>query len=213
MTNTGISFFPELQQYVQHTIPLEADIPASRREILHKIVAYIRRQQAEGQPVNLVFICTHNSRRSHFGQVWAAAAAHWYGINDIHTYSGGTEATACNPRTVAALQRAGFRVENRAPGSDNPHYLISYATDAEPAVCFSKVFDDAANPANQFAAIMTCSEAEQNCPFIPGAVLRVPLTYNDPKEADDTPVEQSRYDERCRQIAAEMWYLFAQLQS
>ncbi|NUQ23742.1 MAG: protein-tyrosine-phosphatase [Saprospiraceae bacterium] len=198
---------------MQHTIPLEADIPADRREVLHNIAAYIRRQQAEGQPANLVFICTHNSRRSHLGQVWAAAAAHWYGVKDIQTYSGGTEATACNPRTVAALQRAGFRIENRDPDSDNPHYFISYAIDAEPAVCFSKVYDDAANPASQFAAIMTCSEAEQNCPFIPGAALRVPLTYNDPKEADDTPMEQLRYDERCRQIAAEMWCLFAQIQS
>ncbi len=58
---------------------------------------------------------------------------------------------------------------------------------------------------------MTCSDADENCPFIPGAEFRLPLTYEDPKEADDTPYEESRYDERVRQIGVEMMYVFQQL--
>ncbi len=55
---------------------------------------------------------------------------------------------------------------------------------------------------------MTCSQAEQNCPYIPGAEQRIAIMYSDPKEADDTEQEIQTYDERYRQIAAEMKYVF-----
>ena len=58
---------------------------------------------------------------------------------------------------------------------------------------------------------MTCSDTDQNCPFIPGASLRIPITYEDPKEADGTDYESVRYDERCKQIATEMFYLMSQV--
>ena len=53
---------------------------------------------------------------------------------------------------------------------------------------------------------MTCSDADENCPFIPGAEMRLPLTYEDPKEADDKPEERAVYDERVRQIGREIFY-------
>lgn len=139
--------------------------------------------------------------------IWAAVAARHFGLGKVVTYSGGTEATAFNPRAVAALQRAGFDVEN--PGGDNPPYLVSYADDLPPLVCFSKRYDHPANAAPAFAAIMTCSDADENCPFIPGAELRLPLTYEDPKIADDTPAEAERYDERVAQIGREVLYAFS----
>jgi arsenate reductase len=127
----------------------------------------------------------------------------------METYSGGTEATACNLRAVAALKRVGFRIEN--PGGKNPHYRLHFSEDAKPLLCFSKKYDDPVNPREGFFAVMTCSEADENCPFIPGAKHRVPLTYRDPKEADGTPLESACYDGRCRQIATEMFYLMEQL--
>ena len=60
---------------------------------------------------------------------------------------------------------------------------------------------------------MTCSDADENCPFIPGAEKRIPLRYDDPKEFDDTPLEAQKYDERSRQIAAEMFYLFSKIKN
>ncbi|MBV6655633.1 MAG: hypothetical protein KI786_17825, partial [Mameliella sp.] len=115
-----------------------------------------------------------------------------------------TEATAFNPRAVAAIQRIGFKVDD--PGGANPLYRVSFGEDLDPLVSFSKTYDDAANPTQHFAAIMTCSDADEHCPFIPGAEFRLPLTYEDPKLADDTPEEANRYDERVRQIGREMLY-------
>ena len=107
---------------------------------------------------------------------------------------------------MAALERAGFPIKN--PGGENPRYEVDYALDTAPLICFSKTYDDPINPKAQFAAIMTCSDADENCPFIPGAELRLPLTYEDPKIADDTPQEAACYEERLRQIGREILYAF-----
>lgn len=145
-------------------------------------------------------------------QIWASTAATFYGMEDgVNTYSGGTEATAFNPRAVAAIQRAGFRVEN--PGGENPRYKVYYAVGAAPMECFSKKYDDPSNVDENFAAVMTCSEADKNCPFIPGASLRVPIPYVDPKRADGTDHEAATYDERCKQIATEMFYMMSQVKA
>jgi arsenate reductase len=157
----------------------------------------------------MTFICTHNSRRSHFGQVWAAVAAAHFGLENITTFSGGTEATAFNPRAVAALERAGFSIEN--PGGDNPKYKVRFGEAADALTCFSKKYDDASNPQKGFVAVMTCSDADRNCPIVPGAVARFATPYVDPKEADNTPQETARYDERCKQIATEMLYLMGKV--
>ena len=54
---------------------------------------------------------------------------------------------------------------------------------------------------------MTCSQADAGCPFIPGASTRISLPYDDPKEADGTPQEAERYDERLRQIGRELFFV------
>ncbi|MNV03848.1 Protein ArsC [compost metagenome] len=182
-------------------------IPAERKNILTKITAYISLKKEQGKPIHLVYICTHNSRRSHFGQVWAKAAADYYGIEDVKTFSGGTEATAFNRNAIAALFRAGFEIKQMSD-SENPIYHV-FHKEGEPSVCFSKVYDDSGNPQSEFAAIMTCSDAEENCPFIPGVELRIGTTYDDPKEFDHTDLQDSKYDERCKQIALETLYAFS----
>jgi len=185
-------------------------IPEARRNVLDKVRDYILEKSEQSAPVNLTFICTHNSRRSILGQVWAQVASAKYGFPNLRAFSGGTETTACNPRTVATLLRAGLEV-NKTIGSENPVYEIRYSEVLPPVVAFSKVYDENPNPTHNFAAIMTCGHADENCPFIPGAEKRFAVTYTDPKEADDTPAEASTYDARCRQIATEMKYLFAKV--
>lgn len=183
-----------------------------RKLTLDLLIDYINNQRRIGQPVALNFICTHNSRRSHMGQLWAQVAAYYYDISGIDCYSGGTETTACNPRTVAAFQRAGVEALT-ITNSENPIYLLKYANGVNPMVAFSKVYDQAPNPAQHFAAVMTCSHAEENCPYIPGAEKRFSVLYNDPKAADDTPEESATYDARSRQIAQEMLYVFSRVQA
>lgn len=202
--------YDQITDYVEHLRNEEGKIPQSRRQQLQKISRFIRDKQREGKPAQITFICTHNSRRSHLCQIWAATAAHWAGVSGIQTYSGGTEVTAFNPRAVAAVERAGFRVD--AEGGDNPRYQVYFAEGAPPVECYSKLYDAPENPQADFAAVMTCSSADQNCPFIPGA-FRVSIPYTDPKEADGTPKEAEVYDERCRQIAREMVFMMDRIAS
>ena len=200
------SLHPELQRYVnERVLPAVATIPAERKESLDLLAEFVKERKAAGATADLTFICTHNSRRSHLSQLWAATAAWQFGQDHVRTYSGGTEATAFNPRAVAAVERAGFQVVK--PEGKNPVYEVSFAKDHAAERCWSKVYNDPANPQKEFCAVMTCSEADKNCPIVFGALDRISLPYNDPKEADGTPEEASRYDERCLQIAAELWYV------
>ena len=197
------SFLPGLSTYVQ-TLIAEADqIPPERKSRLRKLADYVHERADAVAALN--FICTHNSRRSQLAQVWAAVAAHYLGMDHVRTYSGGTEVTAFNPYAVAALERAGFRIE--VSDGENPHYRIDFSPAAPPLECWSKTYDDPANPERDFAAVMTCSQADAGCPFIPGASTRISLPYDDPKEADGTPQEAERYDERLRQIGRELFFV------
>jgi hypothetical protein len=198
----------QLQKYVEQRKSEFANIPEERKEQLKKLAEYVRSRTAAGQPACLTFICTHNSRRSHMAQLWATVAAAHYGVGNVETFSGGTEATAFNPRAVAALERAGFKIEP-GPEKTNPHYKVFVGSASEPLVCFSKVYDAEPNPKADFCAVMTCAQADKNCPVVHGAALRLSINYEDPKAADGTPAETARYDERCAQIALEMLYAFS----
>ncbi|WP_304236397.1 protein-tyrosine-phosphatase [Jiulongibacter sediminis] len=202
-----MKLLPKLENYIKGLDVNE--IPETRIPVLLELRNYIQEKRAESQKVRLNFICTHNSRRSHLTMIWAATAAAYQGIEGIETLSGGTEATAFNPRAVKAIETAGFEVQN--PGGDNPKYKVFFSQEAQPLVCFSKKFDDEANGKEPYAAVMTCSHADENCPFIPEADARIPVRYEDPKEFDDTPQETEMYDLRCWQIATEMLYVFQQL--
>ena len=195
----------ELKSYIAGLKSNFDSIPSERKEQLREVADYIRFKKQSGEKARLNFICTHNSRRSHLTQIWTATAAHYHEIQNLETYSGGTEATAFNPKAIAAIERAGFKVDNT--GGENPRYEVSFKDNGKPMTCFSKKFDDDFNPDKNFAAIMTCSEADENCPFVPGAEFRKSITYTDPKEADGTDREAEVYDKRCRQIATEMFYM------
>jgi protein-tyrosine-phosphatase len=202
--------FASISTYVQSLSAEFNSIPEARKIILDKLAKYIAEKKAKGLAVSLVYICTHNSRRSHFGQIWATVAANYYGIKNITSYSGGTEATAFNTNAINALKRIGFIVKP-ITSEENTTYHVFYDDLESPSICFSKVYDHPGNPQTNFAAIMTCGEAEENCPFIPGVELRIATTYNDPKESDNTPQQDATYDERCKQIALETFYVFSNL--
>ena len=186
------------------------EIPAERKELLNLFAAHISEKVKENKNVNLTFICTHNSRRSHMSQIWAQTAAEYFNIPNVKCFSGGTEATAFNPRAVKAIRKVGFVIEQKNE-SDNPIYLVHYSEEKEPLQCFSKVYNDKYNPQKNYAAIMTCSHADENCPVVFGADERFPIRYDDPKEFDDTELEEIKYLERFEQIGVEMLYLFSNI--
>jgi protein-tyrosine phosphatase/arsenate reductase len=187
-------------------------ISEERRMILHKLIEYIQQKTIKGEEIKLVYVCTHNSRRSHFGQVWGKVASEFYKIAKVETHSAGTEATAMHPNTVRALQTIGFVIHSDNQ-ENNPFYSIEFDSSKQPLVGFSKTIDHSSLPAKNFVAIMTCSEAEQNCPFVPGAELRVSTTYEDPKIFDGTEEQDEKYIERSLQIARENLYIFSNIQT
>ncbi len=186
------------------SLPISAITP-ERKALLEEMAEYLLEKLSTGQEIRLNFICTHNSRRSQFSQIWAQTAAAYYGI-EAFCYSGGVEVTAFNPRAVAAIQRDGFKLVQKV--GDNPVYFVFYSEEEEPIVAFSKVYDDAINAPKDFAAVMTCDHADENCPFIPGAEKRFPLRFEDPKAFDDSSQEEQMYTERSHQIGAELFFLF-----
>jgi arsenate reductase (thioredoxin) len=201
-----MNLYPTLQIHIEQAQALP--IREERKAILQVLIDYIQRKVNQNQEINLNFICTHNSRRSQFSQIWGKVAAAYHGI-DINSFSGGVEVTAFNERAVASIKRFGFKVSKE--GNDNPKYFVFFSDDEDPIVAFSKVYDDAANAPLRFAAVMTCSHADENCPFIPGAEARIPVRYEDPKAFDDTEPEAEKYDERSMQIASELLFIFSRI--
>jgi protein-tyrosine-phosphatase len=201
-----------LAAYIEQSRAESELIPQERRKQLKKIALYIRTQLNANGAAKLTFICTHNSRRSHMSQIWAQTAAEYFGIGGVSTYSGGTEATAFNPRAVAAIRRAGFNVEQKTDG-DNPVYEVTAGEGLQAMTAFSKRYQDHSNPQENYCAVMTCSEADKNCPTVEGASFRVAIPYEDPKAFDGTALESAKYDERCRQISREMLWLFSKVRA
>ena len=203
--------FPAVESYVQQRVGEFEQIPPERKSRLEEVSLYVRKQIKAGEPVRLTFLCTHNSRRSQMAQIWGATAAAYYGIEGVEAFSGGMETTAFNPRAIAAIERAGLTVKQTQDGK-NPHYAVQFQETAEPLVCFSKVYREAPNPQRDYCAVMVCSHADENCPTAIGCTLRVAIPFEDPKSADGTADEEQVYDERCRQIAREILYIFSRVE-
>ncbi|MDV7186289.1 protein-tyrosine-phosphatase [Lutibacter sp. TH_r2] len=197
---------------INNTVELLKNIKVSteRKSGLQPLVDYIQTKVSQGENVNLNFICTHNSRRSHLAQIWAQTAAQNFGVKNVYCYSGGTEATAMFPMVGKTLEKQGFQIA-KLSNEKNPVYSVKYAENAHPIICFSKKYDDDFNPKGAFAALMTCDHADENCPFIFGCEVRIPVRYNDPKAFDNTPQQEEKYLERSNEIASEMMYVFSQI--
>lgn len=187
-------------------------IPLSRKRELDQLTNYINTSLQKNKKAQLTFICTHNSRRSHLCQIWAQVAARYYEITDVHCYSGGTEVTAVFPRIIKTLKKQGLEIIQKKK-KENPKYYIEYSEVMPPIKAFSKLFDHESNPTTNFAAVMTCNHASENCPIVPGAEQRIALTYLDPKISDGTPEQKAVYQERSLQIATEMKYVFSKVAS
>ena len=202
--------FETLQKHI-NTLNVTT-ITAERKKILQPLIDYIVEKKSTQTSIRLNFICTHNSRRSHLSQIWAQVMAFYYSIEKVSCYSGGTEATALFPKVAETLKNCGVSIEKLSAES-NPVYCIKFDVNAPPIIGFSKTFDDNFNPHSEFAAILTCSSADQGCPFIAGAEKRIPVTYEDPKLFDNTPQQNEKYLERSNQIATEMKYVFEQVKN
>ncbi|HAF78084.1 MAG TPA: protein-tyrosine-phosphatase [Maribacter sp.] len=208
MITKETTMLPEIAQFISS---LSTDsITEERKEVLQPLINFIQQKTTANSAIRINFICTHNSRRSHLSQVWAQTMATYFNIKNVNCYSGGTEATALFPMVAETLKNQGFQIQKLSETS-NPVYAIKFSENEHPVIGFSKSYEDPFNPTSEFAAVMTCSQADGGCPFIAGAEKRVPITFEDPKAFDNTPQQAEKYAERSIQIATELFYIFSQI--
>ena len=180
------------------------------------LVDWIVKNYRADKPLGVVVICTGNTRRSMLGATMGNVAAAYTGLPNVRFYSGGTAPDAINPRTIATLREIGIGIEptgKEAPrgkgGLANPIYRVQWGKGLETTE-FSKVYSDAHNPRDGFAALLVCSEAETACPRVTGADARIPVLYLDPKAFDGAPFESAKYAERRDDIGRFMLSAFIQ---
>ena len=183
------------------------NISEERKNILQPLVEFIQNKISKNEEIRLNFICTHNSRRSHLSQIWAQTMASFFGVKNVFCYSGGTEATAMFPKVAETLTNQGFEILKLSE-TENPVYAVKFAENEHAIICFSKKYDDDFNPKSNFAAILTCDSADENCPIVYGAEARIPIKYKDPKSSDGTPEMNETYFNRSLEIATELKFVF-----
>lgn len=183
------------------------NISDERKQILNPVVEFIKDKKKKNEAIRLNFICTHNSRRSHLSQIWAQTMATYFGVQNVNCYSGGTEATAMFPKVAETLEKQGFEILKLSE-STNPVYAVKYTANAHAVICFSKTYDHSFNPKSDYAAVMTCNNADVGCPVVLGAEARFPVKFNDPKAYDGTDLMDAKYAERSLEIAQELYYVF-----
>lgn len=185
-------------------------IPKNRRDTIQPLVNFIQKKVDQQEKIRLTFICTHNSRRSHLAQVWAQTMAYYFRIEAVFCYSGGTIATALFPTVIQTLSEMGFSIHKLTHGK-NPIYNIKYAVNEPSIISFSKEWHNEFNPKNEFAAILTCSQADEDCPNIWGAEKRISLPFEDPKTYDNHPRKILKYKAINIEIASELYYVFSKI--
>jgi len=146
----------------------------------------------------IVFICTHNSRRSQLCEVWGSILSKRFNL-DLFFYSAGTKKTEVYTEVIKSLQRAGLEIdmEGKIKLMHNQIELHSKTLD--------EIKED------EFIAMMTCSDAEKNCPVDQRSKKNIILFYDDPKKYDRTIHESNEYDKTCRLIASELNAIFKTL--
>lgn len=202
--------FPELHTYCLGLSKAGATLPEDRKQVLEALAQHVAKQWGNQGKAEVLFVCTHNSRRSVLAQVWLAIAAYWHEVKHVIPYSGGTEATGIPTQIVEALERAGCMILQRTE-APNPQFAVEAGSGVATQLLFSKHYTDQANPERDFTAVMVCGEADAACPFVPGALARVALPFEDPKLADGTKREAAAYDQACERIGQELFYMMEQV--
>jgi arsenate reductase (thioredoxin) len=182
---------------------------------LEKLAEWIAAHWQSTGSLHVLVTCTGNSRRSILGTMMGNFAAAYYGLDNVHFHSGGTIPSAFNKRTITTLEEIGFQIEptgQEAVRGDaktpNLIYRVVWGKDLE-SLEFSKLYKDKTNPQSGFAVILVCSEADEECRTVPGAALRLSMTFIDPKLYDDGNLETKKYAERRDDIGRTMLAVMA----
>ncbi|TGK05204.1 hypothetical protein EHQ53_16295 [Leptospira langatensis] len=200
------NLFEPLKRFLQEREAEYSLIDQDRKRILLQFSESMKSSLAMNNLSEMVFVCTHNSRRSQIAQLLMLASAEYLGVSGIGAYSGGTEVTALHHNSAIALEQIGFKVDVEGTKEPNPKYWISYKSKMIPVTAYSKLYSGAVTSKRKFIAVMVCSSADEACPFVPGAFARISLPYSDPKEFDSSADPIQEYIRTCEEIGREMLF-------
>ncbi|MEM1135769.1 MAG: protein-tyrosine-phosphatase [Bacteroidota bacterium] len=200
-----------LFNYIQERAKEFESIPKRRKQSLGLVSELILPAIMAGRNIRFVFVCSHNSRRSQFCQIWAQVAALYYSVDHLLFYSGGTEGSSIHKAVIQSLKKAGLLINKETKGK-NPHYIISAVQNQPLGTFYSKRITAKENPKENFCAVITCPEAEKKLNLEAGTHLQVSMIYDDPRKVDGTKHEQKTYDKLCKKIATEMLYIISHAQ-
>ena len=199
-----------LKEYIKVILKnIDMGLEKDRKDKLVELAQIIKINHEQQNTVKITFICTHNSRRSQFSQIWAYISSLYFKLDFIKPFSGGTEIDTVNLNVINSLINTGLKIEKTLRGKAI-YQLKSFKKD-KGINLYSKVYNSKLNPSEHFIAIMTCSDADQMCPVIKGAYKKISLPYSDPRVADNTILEKEVYNQTCSIIAKEMFYLMKQV--
>jgi arsenate reductase len=115
------------------------------------------------QRSRVLFLCTHNSARSQM----AEGLLRYLAGDRLEAYSAGTEATHVRPLAIRAMEEIGIDISGQESKT-----LHRYQQ--EP-------FD---------YVITVCDDANEACPFFPGAQSRLHWSFEDPSKAEGSEEER-----------------------
>lgn len=119
----------------------------------------------------VLFLCTHNSARSQMAEGFLRAMAG----DRFEAQSAGTEKTSVNPLAIEVMAEHGIDLGGHA----------------------SKVYDGLTQEPWDFL-VTVCDDANERCPFVPGAVKRLHWSFEDPSRATGTGEERLQVFRRVR---------------
>jgi len=209
--------FPKVQSQCDLLSAQSALISPAYLDGSEQLFQAIVSQHIPGVELGVIVICTGNSRRSMLAATMGNIAAAYHGIPELRFYSGGTNPSAFNPRTIRTLKEVGVVIEplneNATVGDAgevNPKYMISWGNLPRMGVNrfeikeFSKIYSDPHNPGKAFIALLVCDEADGSCTNVQGASHRIAMPFQDPKSFDGSDFESAKYSERRDEIGRVM---------
>lgn len=202
--------YPILNEYVKEFPKEFRKIPEDRRYRLNEIVYFLEEQEENKEPWQVIFISTNQSSVSQMAQVWSKVAAYHFGFQKFQSFSGGLKPIEITMSSIITMEKAGFIIYKSNIGGIDV-YRIKYSYNLEPIVAFPKKIRHVKNPYENFMAVLVEENADINITNIKGTYDRLLLNYNDPVGYEGSDLEDQVYEESCRTVAREMFYIFSQL--
>jgi arsenate reductase (thioredoxin) len=115
------------------------------------------------QRSRVLFLCTHNSARSQM----AEGLLRYLAGDRLEAYSAGTEATHVRPLAIRAMEEIGIDISSQE----------------------SKTLDRYLGEPFEYV-ITVCDDANEACPFFPGATTRLHWSLRDPSQARGSEEER-----------------------